>query len=74
MDSRLRLCVQRVLAGLVVAALVSFPCALAGADPVPVAPSADLNARIDAYLAEEREALDLPKSSLRSSATAGSST
>ena len=60
MDSRWRLCMRRVLAGLLVAALVSFPCALAGADPVPVAPSAELNARIDAYLAEEREALDLP--------------
>ena len=51
---------RRVSAGLLVAALFSFPCALARADPVPVAPSADLNARIDAYLVEERETLDLP--------------
>ena len=53
MDTRWRLRMRWVLAGLLVTALFSFPCALAGADPVPVAPSADLNARIDAYLAED---------------------
>ena len=50
----------RLLTALLLTVLLSFPCSMAWADPVLVPPSADLDARLDAYLAEERKALDLP--------------
>lgn len=50
----------RLMATTIIIAILSVPCASAGALPSPPAPSADLNATLDAYLADERSALDLP--------------